>query len=233
MFSNRDSRIVNNSKEHTYLIDNKEYYISVTTYIKTLFNEITYKNNCIVKNNETETPQRNGNKLGSFIYEYFDSLDKENFIQSKKNLIDEYVEYGYFLNFINDNPKLKIFKQECAIFDEDVKIAGAFDCILIHENGDLYLYDWKRCKKIWYNSYVTTKHDYLNNNTKIKNCNYWTYTLQVNFYAKILENKYNLKIKKLFITSFHPVNENYLNINVPKMDDVMNYIWDIRKNKIK
>ena len=34
------------------------------------------------------------------------------------------------------------------VFDEDVKLAGSIDMIFEREDGDLEIYDWKRCKEI-------------------------------------------------------------------------------------
>lgn len=234
MFKSRDLRIKKNIHCHNYIIDDKFTYISVTHYIKTLFNEIYYPNKDLNKNKNIIC-KTNGNDLDNFIHSYFNSNDKQLFIDDNKNIISENIEFGYFLNFIHDNPSLKLFKQEWAIFDEDAKIAGSFDCILINEFNELFLYDWKRSKKIWYYSNINPKKEFLNfmtyKNNYITNCNYWCYALQVNFYAKILENKYNLKIKNLFITSFHPDNSDYINLNIPKLNNVMDEIWKLRKKE--
>ena len=216
---NRDNRIVRDKSNHTYKVDDTNYYFPVSNYINTLFNPIIYKNISI---NNT----KDGNLLNTNIKNFF----------SMNPIDDNYkneIEYKYFLKFINDNPDLKIFRQEWTIFDEDVKIAGSLDCILINSKGELFLYDWKRCKKIWFTSNIPAKYKFMQyKGEQFTNCNYWKYALQVNFYAKILE-KYNIKITKLFITSFHPVNSEYINLEIPILTNVMNSIWNLRKNELK
>jgi len=226
-FEERDNSIEVDKTNHTYKINN-EYYIPVSDFISSLFEEFTpkdniIKNNIIKNNNDENTPIKQGVQLGRFIKKCLYTGDFSN--------SDEKIEYKYFLNFIRDNPTLKLFRQEWSIFDEDVKIAGRLDAVMYNENGELYLFDWKRCKRIYYNSYLKSKYDFMvYNNKRLTNCHYDKYSLQVNFYAKILKEKYNIKITKLFITIFHPNNNNYVNLEIPFLDDIMNKIWEMKKN---
>lgn len=124
------------------------------------------------------------------------------------------VEWQYFINFVKDNLELKPYRTEWIIFNEDIKIAGSIDMVYENSDGTLSIYDWKRSKNI-------TSLNYFNKfsiNEKIchlPDSNYWHYALQLNYYKNILENKYNKKIRDLFLVRLHPDAKNYELIKLP------------------
>jgi len=128
--------------------------------------------------------------------------NKEN-KNNQNNLIYSTLEWKYFLEFVKDNPTLKPYRTEWTIYHEELKLAGSIDMIYENEDGTLSIYDWKRCKDITrintYNKFAVTKCI-----SHMPDSNFWHYTLQLNTYKSILEDKYGKVIKELFLVRLHP-----------------------------
>ena len=112
-------------------------------------------------------------------------------------------EWQYFIEFIKDTPKMKPYRTEWLIYHEDLKIAGSIDMVYENEDGTLSIYDWKRSKDITrinlYNKYALT--ECINH---LPDSNFWHYALQLNMYKMILEDKYNKKVKDLYLVRLYP-----------------------------
>jgi len=128
------------------------------------------------------------------------------------------LEWQYFINFVKDHPHLKPYRTEWLVYNEDIKISGSIDMVYENPDGTLSIYDWKRAKNI-------TR---INNFNKfalppqichLPDSNFWHYALQLNTYKAILEQKYNKKIKDLFLVRLHPEAEegNYELIPLPDL----------------
>lgn len=139
------------------------------------------------------------------------------------------IEWQYFINFIKDHPHLKPYRTEWTVYDEDVKIAGSIDMVYENPDGTLSIYDWKRSKLI-------TR---INNFNKfaiqpvichLPDSNFWHYSLQLNTYKKILESKYDKKIKDLYLVRLHPDAEekNYELIALPDLSVELNDLFQER-----
>ena len=163
--------------------------------------------------------------LGTLLHEdiekYYNNLEVNN----------DTVEYEYFINFINDNKDLKIYRTEWYIFSEIHRITGSIDAVFENSDGTLSIYDWKRSKEISFKSF---------NNEKGKcpldtviNVNYYHYSLQLNLYKTILEKYYGKKIKDMFLIILHPNNLNYEKIKVLNMDKEIELILEFRLNEFK
>lgn len=133
-------------------------------------------------------------------------------------------EWTYFLNFVRDHPEFKPYRTEWLIFNEDVKISGSIDMVYENEDGTLSIYDWKRCKKISkvndYNKWATTQCI-----SHIADSNFWHYSLQLNTYKYILEQKYGKTVKDMVLVQLHPESEegNYELYRVPDLTvDIVN-----------
>ena len=143
-------------------------------------------------------------------------------------------EWNYFIQFIKDYPQLKPYRTEWVVYDEDVQIAGSIDMVYENEDGTLSIYDWKRSKEISStNNYK--KFAYTDCIKHIPHTNFWHYALQLNIYKKILENKYNKKIKELFLVRLHPNNteQTYNLIKLPLLEDEMTNLFEARQQTIK
>jgi ATP-dependent exoDNAse (exonuclease V) beta subunit len=91
------------------------------------------------------------------------------------------------------------------IYHEDLKLAGSIDMVYENPDGSLTIYDWKRAKEIskvngFKESASTECINYL------PNTNFWHYSLQLNTYKAILEQKYEKKITDLYLVRLHPNN---------------------------
>ena len=232
----RDKFIKFDERNHIYHYQNEEFK-SVTTIIKSLFNDfnekeilerLSLKNNKSVEDikkdwdEQREIAIREGVKLHQDIEL---CINDENFENTS-------VEFDYFRNFVKDHYYLEPFRTEWKIFDENSKIAGTIDMCYRNSDGSLEIYDWKRCKSIVkenkYKKYA--KVDFLKN---FDDTNYNHYSLQLNMYKYILETKYKYKVNNLFIVCFHPNNKNcnYLLYQVPDMRNEIKKIiqWHTKK----
>lgn len=118
---------------------------------------------------------------------------------------EEDKEWLYFLEFIEEYPQLKPYRTEWMIYHEDYKIAGCIDMVYENADGTLTIFDWKRSKEIQkenaFNNYSIAP-----SLSHIRDSNYWHYSLQLNFYKKILEEKYGKKVREMYLMKLHPNN---------------------------
>ena len=243
----RDKQIKFDEPSHTYTVNNSnDKYTSVTTWVHSLFPEFnadliiekmqTSKNwpkskyynmskQDIIKlwdKNKTETANA-GTKLHNDIEDYYNGIQVEN------NSLD----YQQFLDFAKNNLNLRPYRTEWTIFDEPLKLAGSIDMVFKDSDTDeLYIYDWKRTKKIWYSK--------INQDYAIPECiqhipstNYWHYTFQLNVYKAILERNYDIKISKLKLVCFYPEQYKYKQHNVNIMDKEIQDLIESRLSELE
>lgn len=114
-------------------------------------------------------------------------------------------EFQYFMNFWRTfqtrYPNHTNVRSEWMIYDEDIKVAGSVDCLASDNSGNTILLDWKRSKEIKLENRFEKGYPPFQ---KYDNCNYYHYSLQLNFYRHILETKYQVKIDKMAIIILHP-----------------------------
>jgi ATP-dependent exoDNAse (exonuclease V) beta subunit len=160
-----------------------------------------------------------------FKFEYSHSeLFQEYFIAEKYDHIERGIEWDFFIRFVKDHPELKPYRTEWMIYHEDAKIAGSVDMVYENPDGTLEIYDWKRCKEITsVNGWNETA-----TNPLIKHLpatNFWQYSLQLNTYRKILEDKYGKRVTKLCLVRIHPDSSNYELLEVPFLDKEINDLF--------
>jgi hypothetical protein len=105
---------------------------------------------------------------------------------------------------------------------------------MVYENpdGTLSIYDWKRCKEIT----RTTNWDQYALNPLIghlPDTNFWHYSLQLNTYKRILEEKYGKTVSQLYLVRLHPENQDatYDLIEVPILTKEISDLFEERKEK--
>jgi len=92
----------------------------------------------------------------------------------------------------------KVFP-EVIIYDESLKIAGSVDLLIFNSRlNECYLFDWKTNKKIDYEGFRGQK-GLTKASRTLDDCKYNKYSLQTSFYKYLLENKFNIPIKKTFL----------------------------------
>ena len=57
-------------------------------------------------------------------------------------------EFDFFKNFHNKYKKLQPYRTEWRIYNDELTLAGTVDMVYEKENGDLFLFDWKRSTRI-------------------------------------------------------------------------------------
>ena len=153
------------------------------------------------------------------------------------DVINNSTEFNYFRNFVKDFPELTPYRTEWMVYYEEYKISGSIDMIFENPDGTLQIYDWKRCKEIEhesnFNKYALTPCI-----SHLPDTKFWHYTLQLNTYRMILEQKYDKKVTDLYLVCLHPENvyKTYELIKVPFIDkeiaDLMNYRMEILQNQL-
>jgi len=150
----------------------------------------------------------------------YDMLQKYNHDEE----LDKEIEWTFFIQFVRDHHYLKPYRTEWTIYHEDAKIAGSIDMVYENPDGTLEIYDWKRCKEITsVNGWNETA-----TNPLIKHLpatNFWQYSLQLNTYKKILEEKYGKRVTKLCLVRIHPDASQYELLEVPFLDKEVNDLF--------
>jgi hypothetical protein len=164
-----------------------------------------------------------GTKMHLDIEHFYNGLPVEN----------DSVEYEYFKQFVSDFPDLKPYRTEWMVYWEDIKISGSIDMIFENPDGTLLIYDWKRCKEISHeNGFGKTASTPCIRH--LPDTNFWHYSLQLNMYKTILENKYDKKVVGLFLVCLHPDNpyKSYDRIEVPFLDKEMKDLIEFRRKEL-
>ena len=242
----RDKNIIFDEKPHIYYINgSSDNIISVTTFIHEFFPKFNADLiiSKMMKSKNWENSKYYGMKKEEIIQEW---EDNKNFAANKGtalhksielyynnlNYFNESKEFKHFLNFAKEHEHLIPFRSEWEIYDEDLKLAGSIDmCFLENqENKDeVILFDWKRSKEIKENNQYENG---LYPVSHLPNANYWHYSLQLNIYKKILENKYGKKVKEMYLVWLYPTNDNYKKIKVVDLEEEVEELFKIRKEQI-
>lgn len=185
-------------------------------------------------------------------------FDKYEFAQNEIML-----EMQYFSNFVEDfvdSGIIEPYRTEWLVYDEAIGVAGSIDIVfeekktipseLFVENDEgvwiknkqkklrkederrFWIFDWKRSKELKYKAYEK------NNVCKIPgsfidDCNFSSYSLQLNLYRTILEKNYDINIAGMALVVIHPNSDNYKVHLVPFLNSEMEYIYKDRLNQMK
>ncbi len=159
-----------------------------------------------------------------FVYTHNELLQEYN-IAKKYDKLPLAPEWNFFIQFVADHPHLKPYRTEWLIYHEDAKIAGSIDMVYENPDGTLEIYDWKRCKDIIkVNDWNETA-----TNPQLKHLpatNFWQYSLQLNMYKRILEDKYGKTVTKLCLVRLHPdaIDATYELLEVPFLTSEMDIL---------
>jgi ATP-dependent exoDNAse (exonuclease V) beta subunit len=246
----RDEFITFDEGPHIYTVHGEQGYTSVTTWNHSHFAEFDKDAilDGIFKKKKNEDPNY---KYYNMSREQIEEIWEKNRIEASGagtkthyniecfynniEVDDDSIEYKYFKNFRNDHLHLEAYRTEWCVYHEELKLSGSIDMVFQDTNtGDFMIYDWKRSKEISFeNRYGQTA------KTKcirhMEDCNYSHYSLQLNVYRRILQEKYDMKITKLALVVLHPDNpyENYEVIDVPMLDKEIEDLWVYRKSQLE
>tara|TARA_B100002052_G_C15712189_1_gene520120 strand:+ start:85 stop:822 length:738 start_codon:yes stop_codon:yes gene_type:complete len=232
----RDERIQFSDSDHTYLIDKKNKAVSVTELIGRYFPKFDKefwankesiktgkpKNEILKKWDELGKKARD---LGTELHEQIENFyNSKEYIRSKE--LDKF--FKFHKNHIQD--KYQPHRTEWRIFDEDKNLAGTVDMVYEKENGELFIFDWKRSKKIINSDGSIEKNNPfengLNGLSHLPSSDYVKYCLQQNIYKNILESKYDKKVSSMNLLILHPHLENYHIIQVESFKNETKYLLD-------
>ena len=138
-------------------------------------------------------------------------------------------EYTYFKNFLAVSPKP--YRTEWMIYHEELRLAGSIDMVFENPDGTLMIYDWKRAKEIK-KADGFAKYAHTACISHIPDTNFWHYTLQLNTYKAILEEKYGKTVTKLALVCLHPAKTNFQVIPVPVLAAEMAALFALRREQI-
>ena len=232
----RDERIQFSDSDHTYLIDKKNKAVSVTELIGRYFPKFDKEFWANKESIKTGKPKneilkkwddlgKKARDLGTELHEQIENFyNSKEYIRSKE--LDKF--FKFHKNHIQD--KYKPHRTEWRIFDEDKNLAGTVDMVYEKENGALFIFDWKRSKKIINSDGSIEKNNPFENGinglSHLPSSDYVKYCLQQNIYKFILESKYKKKVSSMNLLILHPHLDNYHIIQVESFKNETKYLLD-------
>ena len=232
----RDERIQFSDSDHTYLIDEKNKAVSVTELIGRYFPKFDkdfWANKESIKTGKPKNEilkkwddlGKKARDLGTELHEQIENFyNSKEYIRSKE--LDKF--FKFHKNHIQD--KYQPHRTEWRIFDEDKNLAGTVDMVYEKENGELFIFDWKRSKKIINSDGSIEKNNPfengLNGLSHLPSSDYVKYCLQQNIYKNILESKYDKKVSSMNLLILHPHLDNYHIIQVESFKNETKYLLD-------
>ena len=143
----------------------------------------------------------------------------------------EISEWTYFIRFVQDHLRLVPYRTEWMIYHEEAKLAGSIDMVYENPDGTLMIYDWKRAKEIvkssdWPRYALNPLISHL------EDTNFWHYSLQLNTYRRIIQEKYGKTVTKLCLVRLHPNASTYELIEVPLLDKEMDDLFEERVRQV-
>ena len=234
----KDLKIQFDEKDHSYFIDEEKIKYSVSQIINEFFpvfdsqhwsrvkaiekldesgliyveEDILREQNVLLEQWElkrTESSQK-GLILHELIEKYY---NKESFGNTPQ-------EFNYFLEFISKYPKLKPYRTEWRVYNDELTLAGTIDMVYEKDNGELFLFDWKRSTKIVNNAGLLIQSDFkygFDQLSHVADNSFNKYALQQNLYKYILEEYYGKKISSMNLLVLHPNYHTFFHVPIPEM----------------
>lgn len=119
--------------------------------------------------------------------------------------------YRFFHEFILPR-RLRAWRTELSMFYQPDKsvvdfLCGQCDGAFIDEAGEIWLLDWKRCKKIYTSAFGGKKGR--GPCKDVPDCNLYAYYLQINTYRFMLEHNTKYRVAYGGVVCFHPKQSSY------------------------
>ena len=233
-FHDRDNRIFFDESNHNYTIDKKIKAISVTKLIHKFFPEFdkeywAEKESIKTGLNKIDILEK-WKKLGNKARDL--GTDLHNQIENFYNKIDykKSREFEKFSNFHTTHIEGKYdpYRTEWRIFDDNKSLAGTVDMVYKKNNNELFIFDWKRSKKLINSDGSIEKENPFENGLKglshLSCSDYIKYCLQQNIYKYIIEKNYNKKVSSMNLLILHPNYDNYHIIQVEEFPLEVDYL---------
>jgi hypothetical protein len=235
----RDDRVKLNSRAHTY----NDNHTSVTKLVSSFFKTFNAEDVILKMRNSQKWPVSRyygmtnraiksawakggkdsrdaGTRLHEQIEQYYNNVEFE--ADENDKALDQFLKW-------DEDTNLTVWRTEWVVWDEDTKVAGTVDAVFKNTAGDYILVDWKRCKEIRLNNpYDSCTVPSLSH---LSDCNYVKYSIQLNVYRYILEQKYGISISQMLIVNFHPNQESYDEVPALDLCESVGKIMKKRKSK--
>ncbi len=136
-------------------------------------------------------------------------------------------ERQHFLNFVKDY-QITPYRQEWPVYDINLNIAGTIDMICQEADGTFTIYDWKRSGKVVNPQGQPIVEAFAGkrsmNGINLPDTPFYHYCIQQNLYRYMLETHYGIRIKKMNLVVLYPEYTDYVVVEVPKMDELVEQI---------
>jgi len=245
-----DDRISFDEANHNYFVNGKKIKFSVTEIIDKFFpkfDKAYWAERKAKEKLERDYIDYDSEILESVIKQILDDWENkrvdaaskgtilhekiEDFYNSK--LHKEYPpEFQYFKNFHNKYKRLKAYRTEWRIYDEHLSLAGTVDMVYEKENGELFIFDWKRTSKLIDKNNQPILKDFnfgYDGLSHVADNSFNRYTLQQNVYKFILENYYEKKISSMNLLVLHPNYDDFVHLKLPDMKKEAEFLIDQAK----
>lgn len=149
---------------------------------------------------------------------------------------DKSIEYQYFLQFQKEHSTLIPYRTEWMIFHEELMLCGSVDMVFKDPEQDgIYIYDWKRVLEFAYENKYGNKTAHTPCISHLPDTNFYHYSLQLNVYRYILEQKYGQKVLGLYLVALHPDNvyKRYEKVQVPFLDKEISDLTAYRLEQVE
>ncbi len=131
--------------------------------------------------------------------------------------------YRHFRTFA-DSARLKPYRTEWRIYDEDLGVAGTLDFLAYSNKPGIFdIWDWKRSDKMVCNGVLEcesrwrkTAKEPINH---ISDTTFMHYALQLSIYRYILERKYGIQIGHAYLGIFHPTYDRPYTAAIPYLNN--------------
>lgn len=215
----RDMRIIH--FENNYIIDeeSEHNYIKITNYVNTfftLFSETETLDRLMNNRKYSKHPKYYNKTRDVIIKKWNKSLSHKTDLENKlhrsiriyqdtTNIMPAHIaplEYFFFRRFQKYANKRgwEAYRNDWDIFHEELKLVGRVDMIYKHKNKkEFVLVEWKRNATIVKKSSNKAKAP-LNN---LEDSEWNRYVIVMNLYKKILETKYNCKIREMLLVNMY------------------------------
>lgn len=173
-------------------------------------------------------PSRMGTRLHNRI---------ERYLLGEKHVDEEFLknhpEIHYFKQVMNHFKEFDVYRTEWLLYDEELLICGALDCLLKHKkDGSYVMIDWKRAKKMTQSDKVRGSGYMLYPLNHLYASSLVGYYLQQNMYRKLLQ-KYGINVSTMYLAILHPKEAGPILYEVPILEHEIDLILNVRRRDLE
>ncbi|NOX64842.1 MAG: PD-(D/E)XK nuclease family protein [Chlorobi bacterium] len=207
-----DKDIILDEADHNYSLesDSSITFTSCTSFVKCFFepfDRIGIANNLVAHH-----PKYMGMMPHELAQEWDHKAEEGTLVH---NEIDEYIKHGktpktdkgnlavsWLESYKNENHKLL---SEVVIYSKELQLAGTIDLLVYDKtNNSFEIFDWKTSRKIEKNAFKNKK-GITPATSKLMDCNFIHYSLQLSLYRYLLEEYYNVSVGKTTVVHLNGI----------------------------